>query len=135
MSISTALDRRYHAHIDHTLCGQEFDKPIASCVKSEQGQWDIVGFQVISLHKTRISYLIHSKSDIHEQKEAQHAYFLKKRGGRSFTRKLLGNGIFCPQGVWSIYEALIGQSFCGIPLYCSVVFDKSNTAVWEIKTD
>ena len=79
MSISTALDRWYHAHIDHTLCGQEFDKPIASCVKSEQGQWDIVGFQVISLHKTRISYLIHSKSDIHEQKEAQHAYFLEKK--------------------------------------------------------
>ena len=115
MSISIALDRRYHAHIDHTLCGQEFDKPIASCVKSEQGQWDIVGFQVISLHKTRISYLIHSKSDIHEQKKAQHACFLKQRG-RSFTRKLLGNGIFCPQGVWSIYETLIGQLFCGIPL-------------------
>ena len=30
------------------------------------------------------------------------------KGGRSFTRKLLGKGIFCPQGVWSIYEALIG---------------------------
>ena len=114
MSISTELDRRYHAHIDHTLCGQEFDKPIASCVKSEQGQWDIMGFRVISLHKTRIS-LLNINTLQKWQKEAQHAYFLKKKDC-SFTRKLLGYGIFCPQGVSSIYEALIGQPFCEIPL-------------------
>ena len=55
-----------------------------------------MGFQVISQHKTRISYLIHSKSDIHEQKEAQYAYFLKKKKGSLIYTQAIGQRHLSP---------------------------------------